>query len=593
MFTHRQSPVILVLTRMDNFRRPQNKKRQTLDGFVVSGSAPIGGLNPVGGKRGPVNSLPSQNRRVDDFRRASGLYPVSNPNIAFDSGNGALGAKDKARKRAAAAKSLGSSASRSLPPINLALEDEQTKRSRRKRSKRTAKRLTKFQKVRKYTLRTALVCFALIIAIGGLLLTQGYLKFHKVFHGGSTAAALQANVDPSKLKGEGDGRVNILLLGIGGPQHDGSDLTDTIMLASIDPVNNQASLLSIPRDLWVKMPNNFISNYQKINAAYESGKYEYLGKEDSTNGNVKAVNAGFSAVDSTIEQVVGVPIHYNLLVNFQAFQKAVDTVGGVTVNVPTDLWDPTMAWQNNHNPILAKAGVDTFNGSQALNYVRSRETSSDFARGERQRAVILALKQKTLTLGTLSNPLKISELINTFGNNVESDISLSDMTRLVAIMKKTSNNNIKSVGLTDGTNKLVTTGNINGISVVEPVAGEYDYSAIQTYIRGILKDGYIAKENADITVLNGSTIPGLATAKATDLKSYGYNVGTVDNAPTTDYPQTKIIDLTHGADKYTLHYLQTRYNGAAVTTTVPPGITPGTANIIVILGQNETLTSQN
>jgi LCP family protein required for cell wall assembly len=569
---------------MDNFRRPQKKQRQTLDGFVVSGNTPVNRHAPVNGKRAPATNLPSQSRRVDSFRRPNGLYPVSNPKITIN--------------KPAASMPTGS-AHRSLPPMSLALDDEIPKNHKTKKHGKIGKRsklhkhLTGFQKVRKYTFRTALVMFVLIIAIGGLLVTQGYMKFHKVFRGGSTAAALQANVDPTKLKGEGDGRVNILMMGIGGPAHDGSDLTDTIMLASIDPVNNQASLVSIPRDLWVKMPNNYISNYQKINAAYESGKYNYLGKLDSSNANRKAIDAGFAGIDSTLENVIGVPIQYNLLINFQAFQQAVDTIGGVTVNVPTDLWDPTMAWQNNHNPILAKAGVDNFSGAQALNYVRSRETTSDFARGERQRSVILALKQKTLTLGTLSNPLKISQLINNFGNNVQSDISLSDMSRLVTVMKGINNDNIKSVGLTDGTNKLVTTANINGISVVEPVAGQSDFSAIQTYVRGILKDGYITKENANITVLNGSTIPGLATAKATDLKSYGYNVGTVDNAPTTNYPQTKIIDLTHGADKYTLHYLQTRYNGSAVTTTLPAGITAGTANIIVILGQNETLTSQN
>jgi hypothetical protein len=299
-----------VLTRMDNFRHPQNKKRQTIDGFVVSGRAPIGRLTPQKAKRGPASILPSQNRQVDDFRRPSGLHPVSNPQIS--SGGRPAPAKPRA-------------SSRSLPPINLALDDELPKNHKtKKRGRRTkiSKHLTGFQKARKWTLRTALILFILIIGLGGILLTQGYLKFHNVFRGGSTAAALQANVDPTKLKGEGDGRVNILMLGIGGPNHDGSDLTDTMMLVSIDPVNNQASLMSIPRDLWVKMPNNYISSYQKINAAYESGKYKYLNKEDSSNNNRQAVDAGFSGVDSTVEQTIGVPIHYNVLVNFQAFRQA-------------------------------------------------------------------------------------------------------------------------------------------------------------------------------------------------------------------------------------------------------------------------------
>ena len=115
-----------------------------------------------------------------------------------------------------------------------------------------------------------------------------------------------------------------------------------------------------------------------------------------------------------MESVLGVTIDYNALVDFQAFQQAVDTVGGVTVNVPTDLVDPTMAWQNGNNPLLAKAGIDSFNGAQALNYVRSRETTSDFARSQRQRAVIEALKAKVDTLSTLSNPAKLAGLFRCF-----------------------------------------------------------------------------------------------------------------------------------------------------------------------------------
>ena len=147
------------------------------------------------------------------------------------------------------------------------------------------------------------------------------------------------------------------------------------------------------------------------------------------------------------------------------------------------------------------------------------------------------------------------------------------------------------VGFGDPANKLITTGNINGISIDEPIAGLSDYSAIQTFVRTSLKDGYILKENANVSVLNGTVTPGVAATAAATLKSYSYNVGTVGDAPTTDYATTKIIDLTHGADKYTLHYLKQRYSGATVTTTVPAGIVPGTANIIVILGLDEATTN--
>ncbi|HSH17864.1 MAG TPA: LCP family protein, partial [Candidatus Saccharimonadales bacterium] len=380
--------------------------------------------------------------------------------------------------------------------------------------------------------------------------------------------------------------------GAGGATHQGGDLTDTLMVASIDPVNNQAVLFSIPRDLWTKMPNNYVGSYNKINAAYESGKYGYLGKQVKGNADRKAVMAGFQAIDGAVERIAGIPIHYNMLVDFKAFSQAVDTVGGVTVNAPEELRDPTMAWENNWKSVLAVKGQNQFNGKQALNYVRSRATSSDFARGERQRLVMIALKDKTANMGTLTNPVKLSGLMSAFGNNVQSDISISDMTRMAQIMKKVPSNNIQSVGLADAGNSFVTTGNINGMSVVMPKAGLEDYSKIQAYIRSKLKDGYIARENANVTILNGSGTAGLANEKAEELKSYGYNVGVVDNAPTEDYTQSKIIDLSSGSKKYTLNYLKKRLGVTTVDKQVPAGIVAGTANIVIILGSDAT-TSTN
>ncbi len=430
----------------------------------------------------------------------------------------------------------------------------------------------------------------LMIVAGGFLFGKGYFKIQKVFQGGSSAAALNADVDPSLLKGEGDGRVNILMLGVGGAQHNGGDLTDTIMIASIDPVNNQAALFSIPRDLWTKMPNNYVGNYQKINAAYVSGKYKYLGRQDQSNKDRKAILAGFQGVDGVVERVTGIPIHYNMLVDFKAFSQAVDTVGGIDINASEQLYDPTMAWENNWSPVLAKKGPNHFNGKQALNYVRSRATSSDFARGERQRLMLLALKDKSTTIGTLSNPVKLSSLMSAFGDNVQSDISLGDMSRMAQIMKRIPASSIQSVSLVDPGNSFVTTGNINGMSVVMPKAGLEDYSKIQAYIRSKLKDGYIAKENATITVLNGTARPGLASDKADELKSYGYNIGTVDNAPTDNYAKTTIVDLSGGSKKYTLNYLKKRLSVDATTMQLPQGVVAGQANIVIILGTDETST---
>lgn len=551
---------------MDSFKRrtPNGQQGRTVDGFVSRPRAT--GHRPAG-----QGASLQGNRQIGGFQRADGFYAPQRRAIRSDDA-----APQRSRRPSWEEGKLPNG-------LNLDLPDQNISRKGKKKAKQT-----RGGSVRKWALRTSIFSLLLVVGVAGLLFGKGYFKLHKVFQGGSSHVSLANDVDPTLLKGEGDGRVNVLLLGAGGQTHKGGDLTDTILIASIDPVNNQAVLLSIPRDLWAKMPNNFMGNYNKINAAYEAAKYKYIGKMDAANKDHKAVMAGFQGVDGVIERITGIPIHYNMLVDFKAFQQAIDTVGGVTVNTTEELRDPTMAWENNRSSVLAVKGVNNFNGKQALNFVRSRQTSSDFARGERQRQVIVALKEKTANMGTVSNPVKLSGLLSAFGDNVQSDISVSDMTRMAQIMKKIPSNQIQSVGLAQEGNSFVTTGNINGMSVVMPKAGLEDYSKIQAYIRSKLTDGYIAKEAANVTVLNGSGYAGLATTKADELKSYGYAIGTVANAPTEDYTTTKIYDLSGGTKKYTVNYLKKRFNVTTVGTQLPAGIVPGQASIVIILGTDAT-----
>ena len=447
---------------------------------------------------------------------------------------------------------------------------------------------SRWKAIRKWAFRSTAIVLVLVIAGGGLVVSQGWLKAKKVFRGGTTsAAALQTNVNPQLLKGEGDGRINVLLLGRGGGDHDAPDLTDTMMVASIDPVNHTSTLLSIPRDMYVKVDG---AGSMKINAAWETGKYKYLGKVSPNNPSAQGTLAGFTTVDQVVEKVIGVPIHYNVLVDFDAFKQAVDTVGGVTVTVPENLVDPTIAWENANNPIIAKAGVQNFNGRQALLYSRSRETSSDFARGQRQRAVLLALKEKVSTLGTLANPTKLASLANAFGSNVQTDLSLSDAAHFADIVKNINNSSVNSIGLADAPNSYVTTATVGDQSVVQPKAGEGNFSAIQTFVRGQLKDPYLTKEQAKIQVYNGTTVVGLAGTQADILKSYGYTVAGTGNAPTKGYAQTVVVDLSAGAKKYTKHYLEQRYGVSAVTTLPDATITPNGADFVIIVGNDSTTT---
>lgn len=462
-------------------------------------------------------------------------------------------------------------------PLDMGLPGGPTNHGETKKSKKSG-----FKKI---AMRSLMVIVVLVVSTAGVLASQGYFKIHRAFKGSATSvAALDVAASPTLLKGEGDGRINILLLGRGGGNHDAPDLTDTMILASVDPVNNTAAMISIPRDLWVNAPK---IGPMKINAAWESGVFKYLGKVQTGSTNPNAIQAGYDEVDQVVTNVFGVPVNYNVIVDFQAFKQAVDTVGGVTVNVPTDLVDGTMAWENHNNPVLAKAGIQQFNGTQALIYVRSRETTSDFARSLRQRTVMLALKSKVDSLGTLSNPIKIAGLINAFGNNVASDFSMSDASRLYSIVKNITDTNIASVGLSDAPNHFITTGPMNGQSIDLPTAGLFDYSAIQAFTRTQLKDGHILKENAKIMVLNGTNTPGLATTVGKSLSTYGYAVTAMANAPTSGYNQTLLVDLSKGKDLYTKHYLEQRFGVTAISAIPDLSINANGADFVMIIGGDE------
>ncbi|MEX2007140.1 MAG: LCP family protein [Candidatus Saccharimonadales bacterium] len=429
--------------------------------------------------------------------------------------------------------------------------------------------------------RLAITVSAVVLA-GGLYMGYNFYATQKnLFRGGGFAPALADCQDINQLRQEGDCRVNILILGVGGEGHSGQDLTDTLMIASIDPINNKADLLSIPRDLWVRIPGN---GSQKINAAYTYG----IAESDSDSLPEQQKHA-LELINKTLEPVLGIPIHYHAVINFQAFKQVVNALGGITVNVPEQLYDPTIAWENGYDKVIAKAGPQNFNGAKALLYVKSRETSSDFARGERQRLVLVALKDKATSVGTFSNPVKVSQLLSALGRNVYTDFSLDAMMRLYKISQDIPSADIDSLDLVTPPHDLLTTASLGGLSVVRPKDGLYSYGAIQNYVRNALRDGYLAKENSSLAVYNATDIAGLANVSATELKSFGYNVTTVASTPKQTNPSaTVLVDLTKGKDKYTRYYLEKRLGVSAVSE-LPPGAgvtAPLATDFVIIVGRD-------
>lgn len=544
------------------YRKPHHASaKQSVDGFLSPEhfKQSSGSIGFPTTKKSDKSAVSSQ--KLDDFNRPSGYHP-SNSSLEANIKNAPI-LPDGPRRPADNKKHSG-----------------QTKPPKKRRFLHRPKSWPKF------IAKTMAAGLIVLLFIGGYLGYKLFATQKRVLSGGGHAVAVcDGNIPVNLLKKEGDARVNVLLVGVGGPGHDGPDLTDTMIIASVDTINNKVDLLSIPRDLWVQ---NYSGGSNKLNAIYPFAK-----QASSTKSEKEKDQAGLKVLDRKISQISGLTIHYNVLVNFKAFKDSVNAVGGVTVKVPETLYDPTIAWENNYNPTIAPKGVQQFNGQKALLYAKSRETSSDFARGERQRLLLVALKDKVLSLGTFSNPLKVSNLLDTFGNNVYTDFDISSVKCLYKQVSEIQSSNIKSLDLVKPPHDLLTTGPINGQSTVYPKAGLYDYSAIRLFVGSTLRDSELAKENAGILILNGTNYVGLATKQANLLKAFGYRVVKTGDAPSRNYQNTIIVDLRNGLNKYTKNYLQNRF-GVRVSNKLPDNaISPDSADFVIILGNDAINNIQN
>lgn len=414
-----------------------------------------------------------------------------------------------------------------------------------------------------------------MVLVGGAVVARFVLTSCKVLAcgKGNSALALQDDVDPTKLKGEGDGRVNVLLMGVGDSSHQAADLADTIQIASLDPISKNVTLFSIPRDLYIKIPGY---GSDRINAAHVYGERD------------KLPGGGPELLKQTISQNLGIPIHYFARLDFSGFRDAVEAVGGVEVNVEETINDYSYPDESNngYSTFYIQAGRRFLDGATALKYARSRYTTSDFDRSKRQQKIMIALKDKALSLGTLTNPVKINSLLAGVGNDLKTDLNVKEMVKLVKMGKEITDQKITRAGLDNNPDNYLAATNVGGASVMVPKAG--DFSDIKKYVRSLMPDGYIKKEDGNVDVNNGTDEPGIATATADLLKSYGYKIRTVGDAPTKDIQKTIIYDYSNGAKPYTLRYLEKRFGVKAQRKTAKPN--ESHADIVITLGSDYKLT---
>jgi polyisoprenyl-teichoic acid--peptidoglycan teichoic acid transferase len=446
-------------------------------------------------------------------------------------------------------------------------------------------------KKRRFSRKKILIMLVVVVGLLGLWLGGKFIyNAARIFQGNIFSA-----LTTTKLNGEDKGRVNILLAGNSSddPGHQGANLTDSIMILSIDTKDNTAFMLSVPRDLWVNIPGY---GHHKINEAYNDG-------EDGNFNQSGYPDGGMGMLEKVIETNMGIDINYYSLINYNAFRQAVDAVGGidVTINSPDSrgLYDPNIA-RADGGPLRLTNGPHHLDGRTALNLARARGDSyysygfpaSDFDRTEHQRQMLLALKSKMFSSGVIANPVKISSLMDALGSNVTTDLKLSEVRRLNDLGKKIGNSNIKSVSLNsaDGKNLLSSYTSSRGESALIPAEGVDDFSAIQQFVKKLTSNSPIIKENASILLLNGTDTYGLAGKNSTVLRAKSLNVVSTGDANGV-VATTQIINNVGTAKPATLALLTRTYGSNVVTTNPYKGTYD--ADFVIVLGNDQLTNSTN
>jgi LCP family protein required for cell wall assembly len=278
-----------------------------------------------------------------------------------------------------------------------------------------------------------------------------------------------------------DGRVNMLLLGIPGGDHEGTDLTDTILVLSFHEKNKTVSMISLPRDIWSDTLKD------KVNSAYHYGE-------------LKKKGGGLILSKAVVSDMIGLPIQYALVLDFSGFRKVIDLVGGIEVNIPKSFTDsefPIPGKENDecsgdpefrcrYEPLHFDAGPLVMNGDLALKYVRSRhaegDEGSDFARGRRQQEVLLALKSKLMSKDIYLNPGELEKLYGAFDEATDMDMNIGELLTVGKMFMQTPKEHTQRISLED---KLYTPpSSLYGRYVLLP---EESFEAIHAFVKSSLK----------------------------------------------------------------------------------------------------------
>ncbi len=400
-----------------------------------------------------------------------------------------------------------------------------------------------------------------------------------------------------ELPHDANGFTNILLLGQGDSSHDGKDLTDTVMVASIDPTKTKSVVvLSLPRDLYFLHTEKMGKG--RLNSLYRDYKGYLRGKGMES---PEAVKESMVQLSAEIGTALGIEIHGAVKVDFEGFVQAVDVLGGIDIEVPEDIVDTEYPDEN--------YGIETFNlsrgmqhldGATALKYARSRHSSSDFSRSARQQQIIVAMAEKAKKEKLHSDVSAISELFGILKEHVATTLGMREIIALAAAGGDIDKTQVVSMQLSDRNglyNSVPEPGGLlyapprdlfEGASVLLPVSiPEFPvtWKQVQALSSLIFGQRIVFLSRPTVSILNAGSKPGSARALANELIRYGFTVDHVANAETLEDQETSWIAQSGGTNEPTQKFF-----GELLNIPLQPANTilsaDETRDITIILGKD-------
>lgn len=399
----------------------------------------------------------------------------------------------------------------------------------KKEDLKKAKKNKKGKKINKKRCIILASIAGVLVVAAAVVLIWGNDIIAKITGGKSGIWDLAGLVDENyvDLKTDSKGRTNILVFGTSGYDmsgsegsgvHDGAQLTDSIMLVSLDQTTGDVAMVSLPRDLKAGMTCTATG---KVNEVY------WCANQDGNNE-----EAGAEALMNKVTEIFGVDFQYYVHVNWAALTTVVDAIGGITVTLDEDINDYY------YTKTVIQAGIPTtLTGEQALGLARARHGTEqgDFTRGNSQQKILIAIKDKVLSEGVdLGGAM---DLVSAVGDNVRMNFNLDEIKSGVHLLSTIDLSAMRQVPITDWKQgiSIMTTANIGGVSYVVPSAGVGNYTEVKAYIAKMFDSNPAVREEPTVEVLNGSEQVGVASVEQEKLIAEEFRVPAVDDAPTNDF----------------------------------------------------------